>query len=144
MEQVMIHIHDKELNKTYEYNLLHDTINPPKRAKNLNSHYYSILHGCVNTIKVRAKFKNFLILLYSGCSSTIVMGRPVEKIKIEKDSVMQWHTQAGNITTNHKLKVDFTLPALSATNVGSQKCHVDDSAKGRYDTIFRKDLPTEL
>ena len=38
MEQFMIHIHDKELNKTDVYNLLHDTINPPKRAKNVNSH----------------------------------------------------------------------------------------------------------
>ena len=46
---------------------------------------------------------------------------------------MQWNTQAGNITTNLKVKVDFTLPALSATNVVTWNCHVGDSAKGRYD-----------
>ena len=32
-----IRIHDKEVNKIAEYNLLHDIINPPKRTKILNS-----------------------------------------------------------------------------------------------------------
>ena len=44
------------------------------------------------------------------------MGRLVRKLHPEKDAVMQWHTQAGNITTNLKVKVDFTLPALITTN----------------------------
>ena len=66
--------------------------------------------------KGRAKFKNFLILLYSGCSSTILMGILVENLKLEKDDVTQWHTQAGNITTNLKVKLYFTLPALSKAN----------------------------
>ena len=144
LEQVMIHIHDKEVNKTAEYNLLHHIINPPKRAKNINSHYSSILHGCMNTRKGRAKFKNFRILMDSGCSSMIVIRRIFEKLKIEKDAVIQWHTQAGNINTNHKVKVDFTLPALSAKNVVTWKCHVYESAKGRYDMILRQDLPTDL
>ena len=55
---------------------------------------------------------------------------------------MQWHTQAGNITTNIKVEVDFTLPALSATNVVMWKCHMDDSAKGRYDIIVGRDILT--
>ena len=48
---------------------------------------------------------------------------------------MQWNTQDGNITTNLKVKVDFTLPALIAMNVVTWKCHVDDSAKDGYDMI---------
>ena len=56
------------------------------------------------------KFNNFRILLDSGCSSTILMGGVVEKLKPEKHDVMQWHTQARNITTNLNIKVDFTLP----------------------------------
>ena len=44
---------------------------------------------------------------------------------------MQWHTQAGNITTNIKVEVDFTLPALSPKNVVMYKFHVDDFDKGR-------------
>ena len=55
---------------------------------------------------------------------------------------MQWHTQAGNITTNLKVKVDFTLPELSAMN--AMKRHVDDSDKGRYDMILGQYLLTEL
>ena len=43
---------------------------------------------------------------------------------------MKWHTQAGNINTNIKVKVYFALPALSTTNSMTLKCHVDDSAKG--------------
>ena len=57
---------------------------------------------------------------------------------------MQWQTQAGNITTNFKFRVDFTLPALSATNVVTWKCHVDDSTKVSYDTILGIYLLTEL
>ena len=49
---------------------------------------------------------------------------------------MQWHTQAGNITTNIKVKVDFTLPVLRAKNVVMWKWHVDDSAMGRYYMIL--------
>ena len=50
---------------------------------------------------------------------------------------MQWNTQSGNITVNIKVEVDFTLPELSAMNAVTWKCHMYDSAKGRYDTILR-------
>ena len=55
---------------------------------------------------------------------------------------MQWHTQAGNITTNHKVKVGFTLPALSARNVVMCKYQVYDSAKGSYNMILGRDVAT--
>ena len=80
----MIYIHDKEVIKIAEYNLLHDITDCSKRAKNLNIHYYTILHVCMNTRKVRANFKNFQILLESGFSSKIVMLRLVEKYILEK------------------------------------------------------------
>ena len=86
--------------------------------------------------KGRAKFKNFRILLDSGCSSTIVTKRLVEKLHPGINAVMQWHTQAGYITTNIKVHVDFTLTTISATNVGTWKCHVDDPAKSRYEMIL--------
>ena len=57
---------------------------------------------------------------------------------------MRWHTQAINITTNLKVKVDFTLPALSVMNVGMCRCHVDNSAKGRYNMILVRDVLTKL
>ena len=80
----------------------------------------------------------------SGCISTIVMVILVETLSPEEYSPMQWHMQAGNITTNIKVQVDFTLPALSATNVVTWDFHVDDFAKGRYDMILGQYLITEL
>ena len=66
--------------------------------------------------KVRAMVKNSRTLFNSECNSPIVMGRLVVKLFTEKYDVMQWHMQAGNITTNFRIKFYFTLPALSATN----------------------------
>ena len=56
-------------------------------------------------------------------------GRSSRTFNPKKYAVMQWHKQAGNITTNIKVELDFTLPEISATNVVTWKCHVDDSAK---------------
>ena len=98
----------------------------------------------MNKRKGKAKFENFRILLDSGCSSTILMGRLFEKLHPKKEAMMQWHTQSGNITTNIKVKVKFSLTSLMATNVVTWKCHVDDSTKGRYDIILGIYLLTEL
>ena len=117
-------------------------MNPPKRAKQLNGCYYPIIHGCINNILGRESFKNFRILLESGCSSTISMRRLVEKTRLEKRAVIQWNTQAGNITINIKIKLYFTLPTIRATNVVTWKCHVDDPSKGRYDMILGQYLLT--
>ena len=68
------------------------------------------------------------------------MVRLVKKLGLEKDAPVRWSTQAGNITSNIKVKVDFTLPELSATKFVTWNCHVDDSAKGRYDMILGRDL----
>ena len=137
-----IYIYYKEVKNIDEYNLLHDIINPPKRAKNINSHYYPILHGCTDIRKGRAKFKNFQIIFDSGFSPTILTRRLVEKLSLEKDALMQWYTQDGNITTHIKNKVDFTLPALSMKNVAMWKYHVDESSKRIYDIILGRDLLT--
>ena len=88
----MIYIHDNKVKNIAECNLLHDIINTPKRAKNINSHYYPILYGCMNIRKGREKLENFQILLDSGCSSMIVTKRLDEKLCPEKDAGMQWHT----------------------------------------------------
>ena len=57
---------------------------------------------------------------------------------------MQWQTQSGNIKTNFKFKICFTLPALRAMNVMTWNCHVYDSSKGRYDMILGGYMLTEL
>ena len=68
------------------------------------------------------------------------MGKLVGKLNPERDFVMQWHTKAGNITNNLKVKVDFTLPALSTINVVTWNCHVEESVKGRYYIILGRDI----
>ena len=135
----LIHIHDNEVKNIAECNLLHDIISPPKCAKNINSHYSPIIHRFMNTRKGRLKFR---ILWDSGCSSTIDMRRLVQKLWPETYAVMQWKTQTGNITINHKVDVELILPALIVTNVVTWKCHVDESAKGRYDMILGRNLLT--
>ena len=72
------------------------------------------------------------------------MERLIEKLRLEKYAVMQWHTQAGNITTNLKFKVDFTLPALSVTNVLTWTFHVNEFTKGRYNMILGQYIIIEL
>ena len=42
------------------------------------------------------------------------MGRIFEKLYSEKDDVMEWHTQVGNITNNLKVKVGYNLHAIIA------------------------------
>ena len=123
----MTRAYDNEVNNISELNVLHDIINPSKHTENLNIYYSHIIHVCMNTRKGKTKFKNFRILLDSVYSSTSVMRRLIEKINTDKDAVMQRHTQAGNITTNFKVTVDFTSPALSTMNVVMWKGHVDDS-----------------
>ena len=53
----------------------------------------------------------------------------------KNESVMQWHTQAGKITTNLKVKIDFTLTELSATKIVTWDFHMDESAKDIYDMM---------
>ena len=69
----------------------------------------------MSTRKGRSKFNNFRILLDIVCSSTILMISIVDNLIHKKDDVMQWPTQAGNITTNQKNKIYITLTELSAT-----------------------------
>ena len=57
---------------------------------------------------------------------------------------MQWHTQDENIINNLRFTLDFTLPALSATNFVTWKCHGYDSAKGGYNIILGRDILTGL
>ena len=68
----------------------------------------------------------------------------MEKLNPIKGDVVQWHTQAGNITTNLRVKIDFTLPKLSATDFLTWNFHVDDSSKGRYDNFLGKELLAKL
>ena len=110
-------IHKNEVNKISEFNLLHDIINPPEHTKTFNSHHSTILSRCVNIQNGRAKFKNFRILLDNVCGSTVVIRKLLTKLNPKEEYMMQWHTQAGNITTSLRVKICFNLPELSLTKI---------------------------
>ena len=57
---------------------------------------------------------------------------------------MQKHAQVGNITTNMRVKIDFTLPELSAKIIVEWNFHVNDSTKVRYDIILGRYILTAL
>ena len=57
---------------------------------------------------------------------------------------MQWHMQAGIINTNLKVKIDFTLPYISATKILVWNFHLDDSARREYYIIVGRDPLTFL
>ena len=92
--------------------------------------------------KCKENFNKFRILLDGGCSFAVVMVRLSKKLRLEKYDMMQWHTQASNIITNIKVKVYFTVPALSATNAVTWKYHVYKSPKVRCDMILGRDILT--
>ena len=52
----MNRIHSNKVNNIYEFNLLHDILNPYKRTKNINIHYSPFLCGRMNIHEVKAKF----------------------------------------------------------------------------------------
>ena len=60
------------------------SVNPSKRAKNVNINFSPIIHPCMDIRKGRAKLKNFRSLLDSGCRSSIVMKRLVGKLGAKK------------------------------------------------------------
>ena len=96
----------------------------------------------MNTRKGRAKFKDFVILVDSGCSPKILTRRLIAKLNPKQDSVVQWHKQAGTITASIKVKIYFNLTEISATEIMTCNCHVDDSSKGRYYMILGRHILT--
>ena len=47
----------------------------------------------------------------------ILMRRQTIKLENKEDYVKQWQTQIGNIITNIKVKLDFTLPEFRSTEI---------------------------
>ena len=106
-----------DVNNIAECNLLNDITNPTKCEKNKISHFYPIIYECMSTSRGEAKFKNLWILLDSGFSSTDIIRKIASKLKQKIDNNKQWQTQAGDFTSNEKVKINFGSPEFSATKI---------------------------
>ena len=67
------------------------------------------------------------------------MGR-TPKTQYEKDDVMKCQTQARNITTNQRVKVNFYPPDFSTTKITTLEYHVYDFTESRYDMVLGRYL----
>ena len=57
---------------------------------------------------------------------------------------MQWHIQAGKITANSKVKMNFTLTELGAIKIVTWNWHVHNCTKFRYDIILGRYILTKI
>ena len=96
----------------------------------------------MNIQKDKAKFNNFNILLDSRGTSKIIMRILITRINPKINTVMQWHSHEGNITTNLKVKIDFTLTELSTTKFVTWNFDEVESTNGRYVVILGINLLT--
>ena len=53
--------------------------------------------------------------------------KTIVKPQKEKDTMMKWNTQVGNILSNKKAKVNFFLPEFSVTKIVTWEFHADYS-----------------
>ena len=74
----------------------------------------------------------------------LLCGGYYKDLVLKKDTVMQWHTKAGNTNTNIKVEIYFTLTELSETNVMTGSFYVGESTKVLYDMILGRDKLKEL
>ena len=58
------------------------------------------------------------------------------KLKTKKYAVIQWYTQAGNLTIGLKVNLYLTFPEFRAMKIVTWEFHVDESSKGRYHMIL--------
>ena len=71
----------------------------------------------MNKRKGKVKFENFRVLLDGGCSSMIVTRGLTKQIETKEYFVKQFQTQVGNITNNPRVRIDFTPPEFSSTEI---------------------------
>ena len=74
------------------------------------------------------------------CSYTTAIKRLAEKLNPKNYAVMKWHTQARSINTDIKIKIDLTLPGISATKIVMWNFHVVEYDKGRYNMTLGRYL----
>ena len=80
-------------------------------------------------------------LLDSGAGGTLISEEFTKKLKLRKLHAEKqvWTTPGGNMTTDRKVKAQFTMPELNDKNVIQWDMHVTKTM-GAYDMIIGRDL----
>ena len=79
-------------------------------------------------------FAHFVCALLSFCACEFP-----ENPKHKNLGKLSWNSlrmKLGNITTNLKVKIDFTLPEFSPTKISTWNFHLDEYDKGKYNMIL--------
>ena len=58
--------------------------------------------------------------------------------------MMQWKMQPSIIKMNQKVRIDFTLPEISVTQMMTRNYHMNAYNKIRYDMILGRDILSSL
>ena len=114
--------------------------NGAKKAK--AKHLKPLAFVRLNTRKGKPKPVTIRALLDSGGAGTLVSERYVAKLLTSKKSNTQptvWQTPAGPVSTNRKVKVQFTLPEMQDDKLIEWECHVIKDL-GSHDMILGRDL----
>jgi hypothetical protein len=103
-----------------------------------------ILYGRLRTGIEHPNPRTVKILLDSGASASIVQHRYVEKLHLKRQrEPMKWTTAAGELSTNYKVDIAFSLPELHESRMVQWTVHVAESC-GNYDLILGRDIMREL
>ena len=94
-----------------------------------------------NTSLGKAKPVTIRALLDSGASESLVSQKYVKKLRIKKTGKgsTTWSTPGGDMTTNQKVKAQFSIPELQDKKLIEWDLHVTKDMKN-YDMIIGRDL----
>jgi len=78
-------------------------------------------------------------LLDSGASSSVVDKKFTKKLRVKKGEAVQWNTPGGVMTTNQRVKVQFTIPELQDDKLIEWNVHVKEDLNS-FDMILGRDI----
>ena len=103
-----------------------------------------ILYGRLRTEIKSPNPKTIKILLDSGASASIIKYNNVEKLRLkQQQNPLKWKTAAGELSTNYKVAIEFSLPELHESRMVQWTVHVAKTC-GNYDLILGRDIMREL
>ena len=140
-----VHKLDKVL--TEEVYSLHTLRSPQRPRKHPKlGHSRPITFGRMRTSLGKPHLKTIRILCDSGTTGTIVEPWLVKKLRVRDTEHTTWNTKSGNLDTNKKCKVQFSLPEFYTDRVIEWDVHVSNTtdSSSPYDMIMGSDLMETL